>query len=107
MADWLQVARVEDMPPGTIVRIDNDDEPIAVVNLNGDFFAVANLCTHMEAELHEGELEGDGELVCPAHGAKFDVRTGEVQGPPAFEDLATYAVRTEDGVVYVSSQPTA
>jgi len=105
MADWLQVARAEDMPAGTIVRIDNDDEPIAVVNLGGEFYAVSDLCTHMEVELHEGELDVDGELTCPAHGAKFDVRTGEVLGPPAFEDLATYPVRTEDGVVYVSSEP--
>ena len=104
MAEWLQVARAEDIPAGTMVRIDNGGEPIAVVNLNGELFAVANLCTHMEAELHEGELEADGELVCPAHGARFDVRTGEVLGPPAFEDLATYPVRTEDGVVYVSSE---
>ena len=105
MADWLQVARAEDMPPGTIVRVESDGESIAVVNLNGEFFAVSNICTHMEVELHEGELEADGELTCPAHGAKFDVRSGEVLGPPAFEDLPTYAVRTEDAVVYVASEP--
>jgi len=105
MAEWLQVARTEDMPSGTIVRIDNDGEPIAVVSLDGEFYAVSDLCTHMEVELHEGELEADGELTCPAHGAKFDVRTGEVLGPPAFEDLATYSVRVDDGVVYVSNEP--
>jgi 3-phenylpropionate/trans-cinnamate dioxygenase ferredoxin subunit len=105
MADWLQVARAEDMPPGTIVRVENDGESIAVVNLGGEFFAVSNICTHMEVELHEGELEADGELTCPAHGAKFDVRSGEVLGPPAFEDLPTYAVEVEDGVVYVASEP--
>ncbi|MEF8792223.1 Rieske (2Fe-2S) protein [Thiohalorhabdus sp.] len=104
MADWLQVARIEDLPPGTIVRVEGDDGPIAVANLNGEFYAVANICTHQAAELHEGELEADGELICPAHGAQFDIRTGEAMTPPAFENLATYSLRTDDGVVYVHSQ---
>ncbi|MFB6259906.1 MAG: Rieske (2Fe-2S) protein [Thiohalorhabdaceae bacterium] len=106
MAQWLQVARAEDMPSGTIVRVEGDGDPIAVASLNGEVYAVSDLCTHMEVELHEGELDTtDGELTCPAHGAKFDIRSGEVLGPPAFEDLTTYPVQVEDGVVYVSDEP--
>ncbi|HKJ89326.1 MAG TPA: non-heme iron oxygenase ferredoxin subunit [Gammaproteobacteria bacterium] len=105
MADWCRAAREEDLPPGAITRIDAEDTPIAVVNLGGEYFAIANLCTHMEAELHEGDLDADGELVCPAHGARFDVRTGEALTPPAFEGLETYPVRVEDGTVYVHPEP--
>ncbi|MFA9461701.1 Rieske (2Fe-2S) protein [Thiohalorhabdus sp. Cl-TMA] len=105
MSDWWEVARAEEIPPGTVVQVDADDTPIAVVNLDGTFFALSNICTHMQVELHDGELDPEGELECPAHGARFDVRTGEALTPPAFEGLDTYPVQVADGTVYVHPEP--
>ncbi|MFP4559769.1 MAG: Rieske (2Fe-2S) protein [Thiohalorhabdus sp.] len=105
MSDWWQVGRIEDIPPGSVARVEADDVPMAVVNLGGELYALTNLCTHMDAELHEGELDPEGELECPAHGARFDVRTGEALTPPAFETLETYPVQVADGLVYVRPDP--
>ena len=65
---------------------------IALFNIDGEFFALDNLCTHEEGPLAEGEVEGY-EVTCPWHGAKFDIRTGEVLQDPAYEDVARHNVR--------------
>jgi nitrite reductase/ring-hydroxylating ferredoxin subunit len=61
---------------------------------------VHNICSHAYAELHEGRLRGH-RLICPLHGASFDVRNGAVLGAPATEPLRTYPVRVVDGQVQV------
>lgn len=89
-----------DLPCGGCTRAEADGEDILVVNVDGTLYAVDNICTHDYAELHEGELDGK-EILCPLHGARFDVTTGEVLSPPAYEDLRTYEVRLEGGMVQV------
>ena len=73
---------------------------IGLVNLGGTVYAFDDTCTHAHASLCAGPMSGC-EIVCPLHGATFDVRSGEVTGPPAAEDLATYEVRIEGGEVLV------
>src|SRR5262245_61921840 len=92
MTDFVKVAKADEINPGQARLIDVKGKQIAVFNINGDFFAIDNMCTHEEASLAEGEILGH-EVTCPLHGAKFDVRTGEVLGPPAYDDVACYAVR--------------
>ena len=92
MTDFVKVAKADEINPGQARLIDVKGKQIAVFNINGDFFAIDNMCTHEEASLAEGEISGH-EVTCPLHGAKFDVRTGEVLGPPAYDDVACYAVR--------------
>jgi 3-phenylpropionate/trans-cinnamate dioxygenase ferredoxin subunit len=92
MADFVKVAKTAEIKPGQARLIEVKGKQIAVFNINGDFFAIDNMCTHEEASLVEGEISGH-EVICPLHGAKFDVRTGEVLGPPAYDDVGCYPVR--------------
>jgi len=92
MADFVKVAKTDEINPGHARLIDVRGKQIALFNIDGEFFAIDNMCTHEEASLAEGEISGH-EVTCPLHGAKFDVRTGEVLGPPAYDDVVCYAVR--------------
>jgi 3-phenylpropionate/trans-cinnamate dioxygenase ferredoxin subunit len=92
MSDFVKVAKTDEINPGQARLIDVKGKRIALFNIDGDFFAIDNMCTHEEASLAEGEVSGH-EVTCPLHGARFDVRTGEVLGPPAYDDVASYAVR--------------
>jgi 3-phenylpropionate/trans-cinnamate dioxygenase ferredoxin subunit len=100
MSDWVSVARVEDLPPGSRKVVDVDGTAVAVFNLNGEFFAIEDVCTHDGGELASGELDGE-EIVCPRHGARFSVRTGEVTAPPAYEPVYVFPVQVEGGVIRV------
>ena len=100
MSGWVDVARVEELPSGAHRVIDVEDAEIAVFNLGGAFYAIENVCTHDGGVLTGGTVE-DHEIVCPRHGARFDITTGAVTAPPAYEDVHTFPVRTENGVVQV------
>jgi nitrite reductase/ring-hydroxylating ferredoxin subunit len=97
----LAACPVAELLPGTMQRITTPDaEPITVYNVDGELYATADTCTHALASLAEGDLE-DGEVSCPVHWARFDVRTGAALCFPATEDLATYPVEVVDGTVTV------
>ena len=73
----VKVARVEEIPPGTMMGIDIKGEYYLLANVDGKLFAMDGLCSHMAGQLWKGKL--DGHVVqCPRHGSRFDVRTGEV-----------------------------
>jgi nitrite reductase/ring-hydroxylating ferredoxin subunit len=95
------VARTADVKPGKIAAFDVDGVRIAVANANGRFFAIDDTCTHEQCSLgEEGTLEGT-VVTCGCHGAQFDVTTGAVLAPPAFEPLKAYPVRVDQGNVVV------
>ncbi len=98
--EWLDVGPAESIGPGDFEVVETDDFPIAVVNVDGDFYAIEDICTHDGEELTGGPIEGD-EIICPRHGAKFCIRTGEVLSPPAYEDVRTFETRVENGMVQV------
>lgn len=100
MSGWVDVARVEDFPPGSRRVVDVDNAHIAVFNLDGRYYAIEDVCTHDGGELASGALEGD-VIVCPRHGARFCIRTGEVLAAPAYEPVATFPVRVAAGTVQV------
>ena len=102
MSQWLDVASVDEIAPGTRRVVDVDGAAVAVFNLGGEFFAIEDVCPHDGGELSDGELAGD-EIICPRHGARFSVRTGAVLGPPAYEDLRTFRVRVEQGRVQLET----
>lgn len=96
------VCAIADLAEGEIRQVElSDGRVLAVCRIDGEIFATDDLCTHGEASLSEGELEGH-ELLCPFHLGAFDVRTGEATRSPCFEALRTYAVTIEDGLVMVS-----
>lgn len=100
MSDWVDVAPAVDFAPGSFRCLEVDEVMIAVFNLDGEYYAIENVCSHEYAELTDGDLEGS-EIVCPLHGARFNIKTGEALTAPAYEPVATLPVRIESGVVQV------
>jgi 3-phenylpropionate/trans-cinnamate dioxygenase ferredoxin component len=95
----ILVGRPEDLPLGEAVRVEAD-VPIAVFNVDGEILAIDDTCTHQDASLADGWLEGC-TIECPLHAACFDLRTGMPSGPPAKMPVRTHEVVVEDGLVYV------
>jgi len=100
MNDWTDVALLKDLPPSSRKVVDVDGAQVAVFNLQGQLYAIEDICTHDGGELASGELEGE-VIICPRHGARFSINTGEVLGPPAYEPVHVFPVRVENGVVQV------
>lgn len=100
MSDWVDVATVEELPPGSWRVVDVDGALIAVFNIDGEYHAIEDVCTHDGSTLTGGDIEDD-VIVCPRHGAKFSIKTGEVLAPPAYEPIDTFPVRIEEGKVQV------
>lgn len=100
MSDWVNALAESDLPPGSHTVIEIEDAAILLVNLDGSFYAIEDICTHDGGDLSGGCLVG-GSMECPRHGARFDVKTGEVTAPPAYEPVDTFPVQVVDGVVQV------
>ena len=92
MAEFVKVASTNEIASGQARLVNIKGKEIALFNIEGTFFALENACTHEEGPLAEGEIEGH-EVTCRWHGARFDVRTGEVLCAPGYEDVARYNVR--------------
>ena len=92
MSDWIPVAKVAELAPGQWRVVDADGAQIVVFNLGGEYFAIEDVCTHDGGRLTGGPREGC-RLVCPRHGAAFDLRTGAVLAPPAYNPIATFPVQ--------------
>ena len=101
MAEFRKVAHVGDIPPGEMKAFEVDGEPVAIYNVDGEFYATCDTCSHEESSLAEGWLDDD-VVTCAAHGAEFNVRSGEVLSLPASEPIATYPVRIEGDEIYVA-----
>jgi len=100
VSDWVTVAGVGELPPGRHRVVDVDGAAVVVFNLDGEYFAIEDVCTHDGGQLTGGTVDGD-EIVCPRHGARFSIRTGEALTAPAYEPVATFPVRVENGVIQV------
>jgi 3-phenylpropionate/trans-cinnamate dioxygenase ferredoxin subunit len=100
MPDWVDVAAVDEIEPGGALVVDVDGDEVAVFNVDGDYYALADVCTHDGGTLADGTVEGH-EIECPRHGARFDVRTGKVTAPPAYENVTAYPVQVINGRVLI------
>lgn len=100
MSRWTDVAHRDELPPGTRKVVEVEDVMVAVFNIDGEYFAIEDVCTHDGGELASGELYGD-VIECPRHGARFCLRTGEVLEPPAYEPVDTFPVRIAGELVQV------
>jgi len=101
---YVRVARRADVPPGTMLRAEAGGHAIVLANVDGELFAIDDTCSHEEASLSEGGLTGE-VVVCPRHGARFNVKTGRVLSLPAVRSVATYAVKVEGEDVLVATEP--
>jgi 3-phenylpropionate/trans-cinnamate dioxygenase ferredoxin component len=96
----VKAAKAGDVPPGRVKVVEVEDEEVALCNVGGEIYAVANVCTHDDGPLGEGSLLGD-EIECPRHGARFDVRTGAVRSLPAIMPIPTFEVKVEGDDIWV------
>jgi glycine betaine catabolism B len=98
--DYGKVANKNDIQPSHMKEVQLDGENICLVNVEGKYYAINNICTHEGGPLADGTLEGY-EVKCPWHGSKFDVRTGEVKEPPASEPEPAYQLRLDGNSVLI------
>ncbi len=92
MGRFVQVAKTSEVKDNIGTCVEVEGKRIAVFKVDGEFHAIDDFCTHEEAPLSEGEIEGC-EVTCPWHGATFNLKTGECTGPPADENISAYKVR--------------
>ena len=102
MADFVSVAKTTDVEPGQMILVEVNDEDVAIANVNGEYYAFSAECPHAGGPLDEGEIE-DKVVICPWHGAEFDVATGEALTMPAQDSISTYQVKVEGEEIQVSS----
>jgi 3-phenylpropionate/trans-cinnamate dioxygenase ferredoxin subunit len=100
MVQMHKVATTQELPSGARKLVEIDGRAIAVFHVDGQYYAIDDICTHDGGPLAEGELR-DHEIECPRHGARFDVRTGKALCMPAFEPVATHTVKVEGDEIFV------
>jgi nitrite reductase/ring-hydroxylating ferredoxin subunit len=89
---FTTVATVQEVPPGRAKQVTVNGRAIGIFNVGGTFYAIEDQCTHRGAPLSEGECDGT-EVVCPWHGARFDLTSGAHRSPPASRGVAAYKVQ--------------
>lgn len=97
---YVKAANVADVPPGRVKIVELGDQEVALCNVGGEIYAIANVCTHDNGPLGEGYLMGD-EIECPRHGARFDVKTGDVRTLPAVIPIPRFRVKLEGTEIMV------
>jgi 3-phenylpropionate/trans-cinnamate dioxygenase ferredoxin subunit len=96
--EYMEIAPASELPNGERLFVEIEGSPIVIFNIAGQFFSIADVCSHDDGPVGEGDLEGYN-IVCPRHGAEFDVRTGKVLSMPAVVDIPAYPVKVVDGMI--------
>lgn len=99
--DFVKVAAVSEIPAGSSKLVEVNRVRVALFNLDGELYAIEDVCTHDGGPLVEGKIVNGCQVQCPRHGARFDIRTGAALSFPAFEPTNTYAVEVRDGEVWM------
>jgi len=99
-ANFVEIAPASELPNGERLFVELEGNSIVIFNVAGQLFAIADICTHDDGPLGDGDLE-DHNIVCPRHGAEFDIRTGRAVQLPAVQDIAAYPVRVKDGNIWL------
>jgi 3-phenylpropionate/trans-cinnamate dioxygenase ferredoxin component len=100
---YFKIAKAADVPDGERLFFELEGKPIVLFALKGEYLAIADVCSHDEGPVGEGELDGE-EIVCPRHGARFSIRNGKVLSFPAVKDIPVYPVRVKDEYLEVGIQ---
>lgn len=98
--EYVSIGPDAELPEGKRIFVEIDQLLIAIFRVAGRLFAIADVCSHDDGPLGDGDLEGY-EIVCPRHGARFDIRTGKATSLPAVIDIPSYPVRIVDGQIEV------
>jgi 3-phenylpropionate/trans-cinnamate dioxygenase ferredoxin subunit len=98
----VDVAPVDELPPGSVKIVRAGQVAVGVYNLDGEYYAIEDRCSHDDGPLAEGDFDPeDAVVVCPRHGSRFDIRTGRPLTLPAYQPVETFPVVVEDGWVKV------
>jgi len=98
--NWIDVAAADCLEDGQTLSIAVGRRMIAVARSGDEFFAIEDVCTHDGAELTGGSIEG-AQIICPRHGARFCLRTGEALSPPAYESVGVFDTKVANGRLWV------
>ena len=98
--EFVEIAPASELPNGERMFVEIGEKRIVLFNIAGSLYAIGDVCTHDQGPLGDGDLEGY-DIICPRHGARFDLRTGEVLILPAVEDIPAYPVQVRDGKIEI------
>lgn len=98
--EYVAVAKKDEIGNGEKIFLDIDEFQIVLFNIAGKYFAIGDVCSHDDGPLGDGELEGK-EIVCPRHGAHFDISNGKALSLPAVEDIPSYPVKISDNEILI------
>ena len=98
--DFYDVTSEADITPGNRIFIEIDGKPVVIFNIDGNFYAIDDVCTHDDGPVGEGNLEGY-QIICPRHGARFDTRSGKALMLPAVQDVRSYPIRVVEGRIEI------
>jgi len=104
-ADFIAIGAASEIGSGQRKIVEIDGLALAVFNIAGSYYAIADVCSHDDGPVVEGELVDEHEIECPRHGARFDVRSGKVLSFPAIVDIPSYPVKVENGEILVGLPP--
>jgi nitrite reductase/ring-hydroxylating ferredoxin subunit len=100
-SNFVTVAKKDFLEPGELMYVEVDEEPVVLINLEGELYALNDVCTHEDASLADGTIDDD-IIECPMHGGAFYIRTGEPASFPVAVATEKYAVRIVGDDVQVS-----
>lgn len=98
--EYVEVSPASELKNGERLFVEVGDRSLVIFNIAGDFFAIGDVCSHDDGPVGDGELEGFN-IICPRHGAEFDIRTGKAMQMPAVIDIPAYPVRVVDGQLQI------
>jgi len=98
--DYVDIAPATQLLAGERLFIELGGKSIVLFNLAGKLFAIGDVCSHDNGPVGDGEIE-ENEIICPRHGARFDIRTGHASSLPALVDIPAYPVRVVNGIVQI------
>jgi 3-phenylpropionate/trans-cinnamate dioxygenase ferredoxin subunit len=98
--DLLEIAPADQLPEGERLYIEAGGKQIVIFNLAGKLFAIGDVCTHDNGPVGDGEIE-ENEIICPRHGGRFDIRSGQATSLPAVVDIPAYPVRVVKGMIEI------
>ena len=98
--EFVDFAPVSELPNGERLFVEIEGKPLVIFNIAGQFFSIADICSHDDGPVGEGDIEGY-TITCPRHGGEFDVQTGKATQLPAVVDIPAYPVKVVDGMIQV------
>ena len=98
--EFIEIAPVAELPEGERLFIEAASRSIVIFNLAGKFYAIGDVCSHDNGPVGDGEIE-EYEIICPRHGARFDIRTGKATSLPAVVDIPSYPVRVTGDMIEI------